>query len=65
MARLPKSLAESVEALEKDTVLRDLIGEKLLVAIIGVRKVMTSVFLIWIYNVGLVTLYAPELLVGL
>ncbi|XP_042042819.1 protein fluG-like [Salvia splendens] len=38
VARLPKSLAESVEALEKDTVLRDLIGEKLLVAIIGVRK---------------------------
>ncbi|XP_041999311.1 protein fluG-like [Salvia splendens] len=38
VARLPKSLAESVEALEKDTVLRDLIDEKLLVAIIGVRK---------------------------
>ncbi|KAH6755390.1 nodulin/glutamine synthase-like protein [Perilla frutescens var. hirtella] len=36
--RLPKSLSESVEALEKDTVLRDLIGEKLLVAIEGVRK---------------------------
>ncbi|KAL0426443.1 UNVERIFIED_CONTAM: protein fluG [Sesamum latifolium] len=36
--RLPKSLSESVEALEKDDMLRDLIGEKLLVAITGVRK---------------------------
>ncbi|KAL0336931.1 UNVERIFIED_CONTAM: protein fluG [Sesamum calycinum] len=36
--RLPQSLTESVEALEKDDVLRDLIGEKLLVAITGVRK---------------------------
>ncbi|KAL8508734.1 hypothetical protein ACS0TY_016091 [Phlomoides rotata] len=36
--RLPKSLSESVEALEKDTVLRDLLGEKLLVAVSGVRK---------------------------
>ncbi|KAK3036398.1 hypothetical protein RJ639_032167 [Escallonia herrerae] len=36
--RLPKSLSESVEALEKDGVLKDLIGEKLLVAIKGVRK---------------------------
>lgn len=38
--RLPQSLSESVEALEEDTVLRDLIGEKLLVAIKGVRKVL-------------------------
>lgn len=39
LQRLPVSLAESVEALEKDTLFRDMIGEKLLVAIIGVRKV--------------------------
>lgn len=38
LQRLPKSLLESVEALEKDTVLENLIGEKLLVAIKGVRK---------------------------
>ncbi|XP_055807899.1 protein fluG [Solanum dulcamara] len=38
LQRLPVSLAESVEALEKDTLFRDMIGEKLLVAIIGVRK---------------------------
>ncbi|KAL7133498.1 hypothetical protein ABFS83_12G144700 [Erythranthe nasuta] len=36
--RLPTSLSESVEALDKDTVLRDLIGEKLLIAIKGIRK---------------------------
>ncbi|KAL6503085.1 hypothetical protein OROHE_023714 [Orobanche hederae] len=36
--RLPQSLSESVEALDKDMVLRDLIGEKLYVAIKGVRK---------------------------
>ncbi|KAF7149318.1 hypothetical protein RHSIM_Rhsim03G0088700 [Rhododendron simsii] len=36
--RLPRSLSESVEALEKDGVFSDLIGEKLLVAIKGVRK---------------------------
>ncbi|XP_022888646.1 protein fluG isoform X2 [Olea europaea var. sylvestris] len=36
--RLPKSLVESVEALEKDVVIRDFIGEKLLTAIKGVRK---------------------------
>lgn len=40
--RLPESLSESVEALEEDTVLRDLIGEKLLVAIKGVRKVLIA-----------------------
>ncbi|CAN4109571.1 unnamed protein product [Withania somnifera] len=38
LQRLPVSLAESVEALEKDTLFRDMIGENLLVAIIGVRK---------------------------
>ncbi|KAL0344678.1 UNVERIFIED_CONTAM: Glutamine synthetase [Sesamum radiatum] len=43
--RLPKSLSESVEALEKDDVLKDLIGEKLLVAITGVRKVLTRILL--------------------
>ncbi|KAL6496286.1 hypothetical protein OROGR_029544 [Orobanche gracilis] len=36
--RLPQSLSESVEALDKDMVLRDFIGEKLYVAIKGVRK---------------------------
>ncbi|KZV15221.1 protein fluG [Dorcoceras hygrometricum] len=36
--RLPNSLSESVEALEKDQVMRDLLGEKLLIAIKGVRK---------------------------
>lgn len=40
--RLPKSLSESVEALEKDTVLRDLLGEKLLRAVSGVRKVLST-----------------------
>ncbi|KAL4573425.1 hypothetical protein LXL04_020230 [Taraxacum kok-saghyz] len=39
LQRLPISLSESVEALEKDTVFEDLLGEKLLVAIKGVRKV--------------------------
>ncbi|KAA8516596.1 hypothetical protein F0562_016898 [Nyssa sinensis] len=38
LQRLPKSLSESVEALQKDKVLKDLIGEKLLVAIKGIRK---------------------------
>lgn len=50
VARLPKSLTESVEALEKDTVLQGLIGEKLMVAIKGVRKVMAFIFSLWIYN---------------
>jgi hypothetical protein len=39
LPRLPQSLPESLEALKKDSVLEDLIGEKLLVAIKGVRKV--------------------------
>ncbi|KAJ6993293.1 protein fluG [Populus alba x Populus x berolinensis] len=38
LSRLPQSLTESLEALKKDSVLEDLIGEKLLVAIKGVRK---------------------------
>lgn len=38
LPRLPQSLPESLEALKKDSVLEDLIGEKLLVAIKGVRK---------------------------
>ncbi|XP_031280792.1 protein fluG [Pistacia vera] len=38
LQRLPKSLSESLEALEKDDFLHDLIGERLLVAIKGVRK---------------------------
>ncbi|CAI9097920.1 OLC1v1034439C1 [Oldenlandia corymbosa var. corymbosa] len=36
--RLPKSLSESLEALEKDTLMHELMGEKLLTAIKGVRK---------------------------
>lgn len=39
LQRLPVSLTESVEALEKDALFVDMIGEKLLAAIIGVRKV--------------------------
>nr|KJB62333.1 hypothetical protein B456_009G412500 [Gossypium raimondii] len=38
LSRLPKSLSESLEALQKDNVLKELIGEKLVVAISGVRK---------------------------
>ncbi|KAL4340884.1 hypothetical protein GQ457_08G012100 [Hibiscus cannabinus] len=38
LLRLPTSLSESVEALENDNVLRAMIGEKLFVAIKGVRK---------------------------
>lgn len=38
LPRLPQSLPESLEALKKDSVLEDLFGEKLLVAIKGVRK---------------------------
>ncbi|XVF55560.1 hypothetical protein PTKIN_Ptkin06aG0045700 [Pterospermum kingtungense] len=38
LPRLPTSLSESLEALEKDNVLREMIGEKLFVAIKGVRK---------------------------
>ncbi|KAL6987313.1 glutamine synthetase [Sarracenia purpurea var. burkii] len=38
LQRLPTSLSESVDALDKDNFLKDLIGEKLLVAIKGVRK---------------------------
>lgn len=37
--RLPCSLSESLEALEKDTLMSDLIGENLLTAVKGVRKV--------------------------
>ncbi|PIA37132.1 hypothetical protein AQUCO_03000006v1 [Aquilegia coerulea] len=36
--RLPNELRESVEALEKDTIFKDLIGEKIVTAVIGVRK---------------------------
>lgn len=41
--RLPETLSEAVEALDKDEVFHDLLGQKLLVAIKGVRKV-TLVF---------------------
>jgi len=37
--RLPKSLAESLKALRKDSVIKDLLGEKLWTAITGIRKV--------------------------
>ncbi|KAK9158677.1 hypothetical protein Scep_005251 [Stephania cephalantha] len=36
--RLPKELSDSVDALEKDAILKDFIGEKLVTAVIGVRK---------------------------
>ena len=39
LRRLPASLSESLEALQKDSVLTDLFSEKLLVAIKGIRKV--------------------------
>lgn len=38
LQRLPRSLSESVNALEKDSALEKLIGEKLLLAVKGVRK---------------------------
>lgn len=47
LQRLPTSLSESVEALENDGVFKDLIGEKLLVAIRGVRKVCLNYTLLW------------------
>lgn len=52
LQRLPVSLAESVEALEKDTLFRDMIGEKLLVAIKGVRKVRCKGLHIYIAMLG-------------
>lgn len=36
--RLPNELRESVEALEKDQILRDLIGEKLVTSVLAIRK---------------------------
>lgn len=44
LQRLPPSLSKSVEALENDTVMRDLIGEKLITAVKGVRKVCLFLF---------------------
>jgi glutamine synthetase len=38
LQRLPVSLAESVEALEKDVIMHELMGEKLLTAVKAVRK---------------------------
>ncbi|MBA0792804.1 hypothetical protein Gohar_017272, partial [Gossypium harknessii] len=38
LLRLPTSLSESIEALENNNVLREMIGEKLFTAIKGVRK---------------------------
>ncbi|KFK34564.1 hypothetical protein AALP_AA5G162200 [Arabis alpina] len=38
LKRLPESLSEAVEALDKDQVLHELLGQNLLVAIKGVRK---------------------------
>lgn len=37
--RLPETLSEAVEALEKDKVLHELLGQNLIAAITGVRKV--------------------------
>ena len=39
LQRLPKSLSESLEALNKDDFLKEFISEKLLVAIKAIRKV--------------------------
>lgn len=39
LERLPKSLAESLDALHKDNFFKDFLGEKLLTAVKGVRKV--------------------------
>lgn len=39
LKRLPESLSEAVEALEKDQVFHEFLGQKLLVAITAVRKV--------------------------
>ena len=41
LKRLPKSLSESLAALREDNVMTELVGEKLLVAIKGIRKVCT------------------------
>ncbi|KAE8661146.1 nucleosome assembly protein 1 [Hibiscus syriacus] len=38
LSKLPRSLSESLEALQKDKVLKEVIGEKLFVAVTGVRK---------------------------
>ncbi|KAE9590024.1 putative glutamine synthetase [Lupinus albus] len=38
LQRLPKSLSESLEALHKDDVIKEFIGEKLLIAIKAIRK---------------------------
>lgn len=42
LLRLPASLSESIEALENNNVLREMIGEKLFTAIKGVRKVSSD-----------------------
>lgn len=44
LQRLPTSLSESLAALNDDNVMTDLIGEKLLVAIKGIRKVCLPKF---------------------
>ncbi|KAI0494063.1 hypothetical protein KFK09_024194 [Dendrobium nobile] len=38
LKRLPKGLHESIQALAEDNVLKDLLGQKLITAVIGVRK---------------------------
>lgn len=50
LQRLPKSLSESLEALKKDDFLHKLIGEKLLVAIKGVRKVCLEFFFSMVFS---------------
>ncbi|KAJ8753951.1 hypothetical protein K2173_001849 [Erythroxylum novogranatense] len=45
LQRLPLSLAESLEALKKDKVMEELIGEKLLAAVKGVRKAEVEYYL--------------------
>lgn len=53
LQRLPVTLAESVEALEKDPLFKEMIGENLLVAIIGVRKVRCYGCLVYTLDVKL------------
>lgn len=49
LKRLPQSLSESVNALEKDSALEKLIGEKLILAVKGVRKVrLINLFYVYV-----------------
>ncbi|PKA60855.1 hypothetical protein AXF42_Ash006490 [Apostasia shenzhenica] len=47
LKRLPKNLHESIQALSEDSVLKELLGEKLITAVIAVRKV-TSYYIVFL-----------------